>query len=58
MEYMKKRKTKPGLSGRRKDAMVNSSTLFANPKRKKFKSILVAAMLFFFMFSGNCYIQF
>lgn len=52
MEYMKKRKTKAGLSGRRKDAMVNSSNPFANPKRKKeVKSIVVAAMLSLFMFS-------
>lgn len=56
MEYMKKRRTKAGLSGRIKDAIINSNTIFANPKREKIKSILVAAMLFLSMFSGNCYI--
>lgn len=53
---MKKRRTKAGLSGRIKDAIINSNTIFANPKREKIKSILVAAMLFLSMFSGKCYI--
>lgn len=35
MEYMKKRRTKAGLSGRIKDAIINSNTIFANPKREK-----------------------